>query len=64
MVGESYHPLRSGWSYGAYLSSIATLVEHFGFEPPPGPNGAQGEEQRSRSADPARRHRDRDLGGP
>jgi hypothetical protein len=30
LVGESYNPQRSGWSDGAYKSSIRTLNEQFG----------------------------------
>ena len=63
MVGESYYPLRSGWSDAAYQSSILTLVEHFGFEPPTEASRAKSQERRSRSAgDPPRR--ERDLAGP
>jgi hypothetical protein len=63
MVGESYYPLRSGWSWAAYLSSIATLVEHFGYEAPSEVHDARNEEQRSSPARAAAR-RARDFGGP
>ncbi len=32
LVGESYNPQRSGWSDGAYKSSINTLNKRYGFD--------------------------------
>jgi hypothetical protein len=34
LVGESYNPQRSGWSDGAYKSSIRTLNGQFGLNLP------------------------------
>ena len=34
LVGEAYNPQRSGWSDGAYKSSIRTLNGQFGFNLP------------------------------
>jgi hypothetical protein len=61
MVGESYYPLRSGWTWAAYLSSIRTLVEHFGYEPPSSASAAQSEERGTTTA-PGASRRDRDSG--
>ncbi|HET8705962.1 MAG TPA: hypothetical protein VFM46_06635, partial [Pseudomonadales bacterium] len=34
LVGESYNPQRSGWSDGAYKSSLNTLAANFNAVPP------------------------------